>query len=68
MNLVNSFLREWRYRGRSRTATTSKMELFVTVVHCAQLLIIIVTMSSILDVSAALDSPLYVDVLCCILL
>ena len=44
-------------RGGSRTAATSKMEHFVTIVNCFQLLTII-TKSSILDCAAVLDPPL----------
>ena len=40
-----------KYRGGSRTAATSKVELFV---------IIVITKSSILDVAAVLDQPLIV--------
>ena len=43
-----------KYRGGSRTAATSKMELFV---------IIVITKSSILDVAAVLDPPLIVVLL-----
>ena len=48
-------------RGGSRTAATSKMELFVITVNGWKLLTI-TTKSSILDVAAALDPPL--DFLC----
>ena len=44
-------------RGRSRTAATSKMQLFVTIVSSYQPLTII-TKCSILDVAAVLDLPL----------
>ena len=40
----------WKYKGRSRTAATSKMELFV--------IIVIITKSSILDVVEVLDPSL----------
>ena len=45
------------YRGRSRTAATSKMEHFVIIVNSWKLLTII-TKSSILDVTVVLDLPL----------
>ena len=45
------------FRGRSRTAATSKMEYFVIIVNCFQPLTII-TKSSILDVAAILNPPL----------
>ena len=44
-------------RGGSRTAATSKMELFVIIVNGFKPLTII-TKSSILDVAAVLDPPL----------
>ena len=44
-------------RGRSTTATTSKMECFVIIVNGFQPLTVI-TKCSILDVAAALDRPL----------
>ena len=44
-------------RGGSRTAATSKMELFVIIVNGCQPLTII-TKCSILDVAAVLDPPL----------
>ena len=44
-------------RGRSRTAATSKMQLFVTIVSSYQPLTII-TKCSILDVAAVLDPSL----------
>ena len=44
-------------RGGSRTAATSKMELFVIIVNGFQPLTI-VTKRSILDVAAVLDPPL----------
>ena len=44
--------------GRSRTVITSKMEHFVIIVTGWKPLTII-TMSSILDVAAVLDPPLY---------
>ena len=44
-------------RGGSRTAATSKMELFVIIVNGFQPLTII-SKCSILDVAAVLDSPL----------
>ena len=46
-------------RGGSRTAATSKMELFVIIVNGWKPLTII-TKSSILDVAAVLDSPMRV--------
>ena len=49
--------RQMNYRDRSRAAATSKMECFVIIVNGFQLLTII-TKRSILDVAAALDSPL----------
>ena len=47
-------------RGRSRTATTSKMERFVIIVNGFSPLTII-TKRSILDVAAVLDSTLMQD-------
>ena len=44
-------------RGGSRTAATSKRELFLIIVDCFQPLTIIIK-RSILDVAAALDPPL----------
>ena len=44
-------------RGRSSTAATSKVELFVTIFNGSKPLTII-TKSSILDVAAVLDLPL----------
>ena len=44
-------------RSRSRTAATSKMELFVIIFNSFQLLTII-TKCSVLDVAAVLDPPL----------
>ena len=44
------------FRGGSRTAATSKMELFLTIVNGFQPLTV-VKKSSILDVTAALDPP-----------
>ena len=44
-------------RGRSRTAATNKMELFVIIVNGFQPLTIIIN-SSTLDVAAVLDPPL----------
>ena len=46
-------------RGGSRTAPTSKMEHFVIIVNDWKPLTII-TKSSILDVAAVLDPPLYI--------
>ena len=46
-----------KFRGGSRTAATSKMELFVIIVNGFQPLTII-TKCSILDVAAVLDPPL----------
>ena len=57
---VDYFVRkmlDW-YRGGSRTAETSKMELFVIVVNSLQSLTII-TKRSILDVAAVLDPNLW---------
>ena len=45
------------YRGGSRAAATSKIERFMIIVNGWKLLTII-TKRSILDVAAALDSPL----------
>ena len=45
------------YRGGSRTAATSKVELFLIIVNGFQPLTII-TKSSTLDVAALLDPPL----------
>ena len=45
------------YRGRSRTAATSKMKCFVIIINGFQSLTII-TKRSILDVAAVLDPPL----------
>ena len=47
----------YRARGGSKTAATSKMELFVIIVNGFQPLTTI-TKSSILDVAAVLDLPL----------
>ena len=47
-------------RGRSRTAATCKVELFVIIVNGVQSLTII-TKSSTLDVTAVLDPPLTPD-------
>ena len=44
-------------RGGSRTAATSKRELFLIIVNCFQPLTIIIK-RSILDVAAVLDPPL----------
>ena len=54
-------IRSAQTRGRSRAAVTSKMECFVVIVNGFQPLTII-TRHSILDVAAALDSPLVTDV------
>ena len=48
-----------RTRGGSRTAATSKMELFMIIVNGRKPLTII-TKCSILDVAAVLDRPLYI--------
>ena len=45
------------FRGRSRTAATSKMDCFMTIVNIWKPLTII-TKRSILDVAAVLDPPL----------
>ena len=45
-------------RGRSRTAATSKVELFVTIFNGSKPLTII-TKSSVLDVAAVLDPALF---------
>ena len=51
------------YRGGSRAAATSKMERFVIIVNGWKSLTII-TKHSILDIAAALDSPLiYLDII-----
>ena len=47
-------------RGGSRTAATSKRELFLIIVNCFQPLTIIIK-RSILDVAAVLDTPLFTD-------
>ena len=47
-------------RGRSRTAATSKMELFVIIFNGFQLLTII-KKGSMLDDAAALDPPLIIE-------
>ena len=47
------------FRGGSRTAATTKMELFVIIVNGFQPLSII-TKCSILDVAAVLDPPLHI--------
>ena len=65
MGLRSSFSKKGNYlkvggvriRGGSRTAVTSKMELFVIIVNGFQPLAII-TKWSILDVAAVLDPPL----------
>ena len=56
-NVKDNSLKCTLSRGRSRAATTSKIECFVTIVNGFQLLIII-TKHSILNVAAALDPPL----------
>ena len=48
-------------RGRSRTVATSKVELFLIIVNGWKPLTII-TKSSILDASAALDPPLWTNI------
>ena len=55
--LVPQNIRIKECRGGSRTAATSKVELFVIIVNGFQPLTII-TKSSTLDVAAALDQPL----------
>ena len=52
-----SALSEYEYRGGSRTATSSKMDLFVITANGFQPLTII-TKGSILDVAVVLDPPL----------
>ena len=60
-NKTNSKILIWtlQIRGGSRTAATSKMELFVILVNGFQPLTII-TKCSILDVAAVLDPPLQI--------
>ena len=55
--LIIILKREHVFRGRSKTAATSKVELFVIIVNGFQPLTII-TKSSTLDVAAALYPPL----------
>ena len=50
-------------KGKFSTAATSKIELFAAIVHGCHQLITIVTTTSILDVKAALDPPMYPDTL-----
>ena len=56
ISLKNSFLKDWRCRGEPRTATTSNMELFLTLVHS-------VTTSFILGAATALGPQPYADIL-----
>ena len=51
----------YRYLGGSRTAATSKVELFVIIVNGCKPLTII-TKCSTLDIAAALDPPSYFKV------
>ena len=51
-----------KFRGGSRTAATSKMELFVIIINGFQPLTFI-TKCSILDAAAVLDPPLQIDLL-----
>ena len=60
MSILVFILQFFIVRGRSRAAATSKMEHFVITVNGFQPLTII-TKRSILDVGAALDSPMIVD-------
>ena len=53
---MNDYFHFFRSRGGSRTAATSKMELFVIIVNGFQPLTII-TKCSILDVATVLDPP-----------
>ena len=68
-NLIQKSYQIWKFiqtykfiyvRAESRAAATSKMERFVIIVNGWKPLTII-TKRSILDVSAALDPPLYVQ-------
>ena len=61
ISLKKSFLMEKICGGRSRTAATSKMEIFVIVVQGCKPLITFVTASSISDFAAVLDLLLYAD-------
>ena len=63
ISLKNSFPRDYRCIGESRTAATSNMDHFLKIVHGCHPLITIAKTSSILDVAADLDPPPYADVL-----
>ena len=56
-SIKKCFPRDCRCRSESRTAKTSNVEHFVTIVHGCQPLITTAKRSSILDVAAALDLP-----------
>ena len=60
--LTNQFILLIKLKGGSRTAGTSKMELFMIIVNCFQLLTII-TKSSIMDVAAVLDQLLKLKII-----
>ena len=62
INLNNSFPRDWKWGGGSRTTAICKMDLFVTIVPSCQSLISIVTMNSILNFAVALDLSLYATI------
>ena len=56
-SIKKCFPRDCRCRSESRTAKTSNVKHFVTIVHGCQPLITTAKRSSILDVAAALDLP-----------
>ena len=56
-SIKKCFPRDCRCRSESRTAKTSNVEHFVTIIHGCQPLITTAKRSSILDVAAALDLP-----------
>ena len=63
LSLKNSFLSDWRYRGRFRTAATSEMRLFVSKVDSCQPLMTIAKTSSILNIAVIVDAPFHVYIL-----
>ena len=63
LSLKNSFLSDWRYGGRFRTAATSEMRLFVSKVDSCQPLMTIAKTSSILNIAVIVDAPFHVYIL-----
>ena len=63
LSLKNSFLSDWRYRGRFRTTATSEMRLFVSKVDSCQPLMTIAKTSSILNIAVIVDAPFHVYIL-----